>query len=136
MENRQMRIGDVYMMYFSGDGSEQRGLRPGVVFSNNVGNKYSPNIIALPMTSCLKKKEQPTHVIIKSADSGLRVDSMVLCENPERMSKRKVGEYITTLNGDYLKMIAVASMLATSAISFVEPGSLMNVWKAAKTLNS
>ena len=134
--DRQLKIGDVYMMYFTGSGSEQKGLRPGVVFSNNVGNKYSPNIIALPMTSSIKKRNQPTHVVIKRDGSGLAKDSMVLCENPERMSKDKIGNYVTTLSIDTVREIAIASVLATSAISFIDPDSLMAIWKEAKSLNS
>lgn len=134
--DRQLRIGDVYMMHFTGSGSEQNGLRPGVVFSNNVGNKYSPNIIALPMTSSIKKRNQPTHVVIKSNGSGLAKDSMVLCENPERMSKEKIGNYVTTLSIDVVRRIAIASVLATSAISFIDPDSLIAIWEEAKSLNS
>ena len=135
MCERQLKIGDIYMMRFSGDGSEQQGLRPGVVFSNNTGNKYSPNIIALPLTSSLKKTRQPTHVILKRADTGLKLDSMVLCENPERMSKARIGDYVTTLNQNYIKRIAVASVLASSIIAYIDPDSLINVWKTARSLN-
>lgn len=102
-KERVPQIGEVYLMKFGGSGSEQSGWRPGVVFQNNMGNAYSPNIIALPLTSSLKKTNQPTHVIIKAADSGLRRDSMVLCENPERMSKERLGQYITTLSEEYMK---------------------------------
>lgn len=54
-EEKYPRIGEVYNMYFNGTGSEQSGWRPGVVFQNNIGNSKSPNIIALPLTSSLKK---------------------------------------------------------------------------------
>lgn len=104
-KERVPQIGEVYLMKFGGSGSEQSGWRPGVVFQNNMGNAYSPNIIALPLTSSLKKTNQPTHVIIKAADSGLRRDSMVLCENPERMSKERLGQYITTLPQQFSKRL-------------------------------
>lgn len=68
-EQRVPQIGEVYLMDFGGSGCEQNGWRPGVVFQNNVGNAHSPNIIALPLTSSIKKAGQPTHVVIKSADS-------------------------------------------------------------------
>lgn len=55
------QIGEVYLMKFSGSGSEQVGWRPGLVFQNNVGNSHSPNVIALPLTSSIKKTSQPTH---------------------------------------------------------------------------
>lgn len=128
-------IGEVYLMKFSGTGSEQDGWRPGVVFQNNVGNKYSPNIIALPITSIIKKASQPTHVFLPAEDTGLKRDSMVLCENPQRMSKEKVGNYITTLSQDYMGKIAIADLLATSAISFIDPKLLVSVWERASVLN-
>ena len=134
--NRQMRIGDVFFMQFTGVGNEQSGWRPGLVFQNNVGNDHSPNIIALPLTSSIKKLSQPTHVFIPASDTWLYKDSVVLCENPERMSKSRVGEFITTIPDRYMKRIAEGSILATSAISFIDIDSLISLWKKAVKLNS
>lgn len=122
-------------MYFNGTGNEQSGWRPGIVFQNNIGNKNSPNIIALPITSSLKKLHMPTHVLIKSEDTGLKLDSMAICENPERMSKEKIGRYITTLSEEYMKQIAIASLLATSVISFLDEQTLIEAWKRTQKLN-
>lgn len=134
--NKQPQIGDIFLMKFSGSGSEQSGWRPGVVFQNNTGNAYSPNIIALPLTSSIKKLKQPTHVMLSAKDTGLKMDSMVLCENPERMSKDRIGNYITTIPDVYMREIAIASILATSAISFIEPETLVILWQRAKILNT
>ena len=117
-EQRVPQIGEVYLMNFGGSGCEQNGWRPGVVFQNNVGNAHSPNII------------------VKSADSGLRLDSMVLCENPECMSKERIGQYITTLSNRYMRQIAAANLLATSAISFLDTEVLLAVWHKAIRLNA
>lgn len=133
---RQPQIGDVYLMRFGGSGNEQKGWRPGVVFQNNLGNQHSPNIIALPLTSAIKKTTQPTHVIIPAMGTGLERDSMVLCENPERMSKDRLGNYLTTIPKEYMSQIAVANLLATSAISFVDPELLMLIWQKATALNT
>ena len=133
---RQPKIGDIYLMMFTGSESEQHGYRPGLVFQNNTGNEYSPNIIALPLTSSIKKRNQPTHVFISSKDTGLKMDSIVLCENPERMSKKKIGCYITTLPKHYMAMVAEASILASSAISFVDPERLLYLWYKASELNT
>lgn len=133
---RAPKIGEVYQMKFSGSGSEQSGWRPGIVFQNNTGNAHSPNIIALPLTSSIKKAGQPTHVVVRAADSGLLKDSMVLCENPERMSKDRIGKYITTLSDEYMKKVAAANLLATSAISFLDMEVLLAVWKKAAALNA
>lgn len=128
-------IGDIYLMKFEGIESEQSGWRPGIVFQNNVGNSWSPNIIALPLTTCLKKRYMPTHVVIKAEDSGLPKDSMVLCENPEKMSKARIGKYITSLSGEYMKKVANANLLATAAISFLDIEELVEAHKASIKLN-
>jgi len=123
------------MMQFGGSGSEQHGMRPGVVFQNNVGNAFSPNIIALPMTSVIKKRNQPTHVYLDAKSHGLARDSIVLCENPECMSKEKVGAYITKLSDEDMKQITEANLVATSAIAYLDVEALMRVWKKASSLN-
>lgn len=130
------RIGDVFLIRFTGEGSEQSGWRPGVIFQNNVGNIHSPNIIALPLTSSIKKNRQPTHVFVSSKTTGLIKDSIVLCENPERVSKERLGRYLTTLPEDTMEDIAIANLLATSAISFVNPERLLSVWERACSLNA
>ena len=135
VEERVPHIGEIYNMYFGGTGSEQSGWRPGVVFQNNIGIANSPNIIALPLTSSIKKLYMPTHVLVKSAETGLRRDSIVICENPEKMSKEKVGKYITTLPQKYMREIAIASLIATSAISFLDKDSLILVWEKAVRMN-
>ncbi len=128
-------IGDVYLMKFDGTGSEQNGWRPGVVFQNNVGNSHSPNIIALPLTSSIKKVNQPTHVMVYASATGLRKDSMVLCENPEKMSKSKIGKFITRLSDEYMKQIACAHLMAVSAVSFLTQEDLIDVWKKSIQFN-
>ena len=133
---REMHIGDVYLMRFGGQGNEQKGLRPGIVFQNNIGNTFSPNIIALPLTSSLKKINQPTHVFLPAKDTGLIKDSIALCENPERMSKDRVGAYLTTIPAEYMSKIAIANILATSAIAFVDPDLLLSAWQETLKLNS
>lgn len=106
-------------MTFDGIDHEQRGVRPGVVFQNNTGIKHSPNIIALPCSSSVKKMELPTHVFLEAKRYNLVADSVVLCENPQRMSKTRLIKKLTVLDQDALRNIAVASLLATSVIAFL-----------------
>lgn len=135
-EDRIPKIGEVYMMKFEGTGSEQTGWRPALVFQNNVGNIYSPNVIVLPLTSKLKKSNQPTHVVVPSDGTGLARDSMVLCENPISVSKDRLGKYLTTLPDEYMSKIAEAHILATSAIAFINPAIVLALWERASKLNS
>lgn len=132
---RKLRIGDVCLVKFEGIGSEQQGERPALVFQNNVGNAHSPNIIVLPMTSVRKKVNQPTHVFVPKSE-GMKLDSMVLCENPQCVSKDRLGAYITTLSKECMAKVAEASILASSVISFISsPEVLLALWKKAVALN-
>ena len=133
---RSLRIGDIYMMSFDGEGSEQGGLRPGIVFQNNVGNAHSPNLIALPLTTAIKKINLPTHVYLPAKDTGLIRDSIVLCENPQRMSKARLGRFITHLPDSYMKQVAVANLVATSAISFLDIETLVKTWETSVRFNA
>ncbi len=133
-DNRRFRIGEVRFMTFYGIESEQQGLRPALVFQNNVGNDNSPNTIVLPMTSAQKKLGQPTHVFVPKS-VGLKADSIVLCENPQCVSKSRLGACITTLPDLYMAKVAEASLLATSALSFLSPDRLHAIRERSAALN-
>lgn len=130
------KIGEVYMMKFSGTGHEQSGFRPGIVFQNNVGNQNSPNVIAIPLTSAIKKMNMPCHVLLKASRYGLRKDSVALCEGPERLSKEKIGFFIAKLRHDDMKKIARANMLANSAISYLSQQEILAIWRQSIALNA
>lgn len=79
--------------------SEQGGIRPVIVIQNDTGNKYSPTIIVLPITSELKKVNMPTHCIIhKSLENGLDVDSMVLAEQIRVIDKSRLRDHLGYLD--------------------------------------
>lgn len=72
------------------EGPIQSGYRPGIVIQNNIGNKYSPTLIAIPLTSKIKNLNQATHMLIESDnDNGLKVDSMLLAEQIATIDKKK-----------------------------------------------
>lgn len=136
VQSEYPRFGEVYYMHFDGEGSVQRGWRPGMVYSNNVGNRYSPNIIALPFTTAIKKINQPTHVFIPGEELGQTRDSMVLCENPTCIPKDAIGDYLGTVPDVYLAQIAVASTLASCSVAFLDEEQLITAWREAARLNS
>lgn len=71
--------------------SEQDGIRPVIIIQNDMGNKYSPTVIILPITSEIKKISLPTHSIIhKTCKNGLCVDSMVLAEQIRVIDKARL----------------------------------------------
>ena len=72
-------------------GSEQGGIRPAVIVQNNKGNKLSPTVLVIPMTSEIKKVNMPTHNIMhKTKFNGLDEDSMLLGEQTTVIDKKRI----------------------------------------------
>ena len=81
-----------------GNGSVQGGTRPAVVISNDKGNKFSPVLIVVPLTSRMDKKFMPTHHTIEpSMINGLSKTSIVLAEQIITVGKDMVRNIVGTL---------------------------------------
>ena len=93
-------------------GSEQGGVRPILIVQNDVGNKYSPTIIACAVTSQLTKAKLPTHVELPVGTGGLLKQSVALLEQLRTLDKRRLKEKIGTL--DKIKMDEVDKSLLIS----------------------
>ena len=79
-------------------GSEQGGVRPVLIVQNDVGNKYSPTVIAAAITSQREKNKLPTHISLPSSDCGLSKDSVVLLEQIRTIDKRRLKERMGRLD--------------------------------------
>ena len=71
-------------------GSEQGGTRPVLIVQNNVGNKYSPTVIALAVTSRMSKARLPTHIEVERGVAGLPRDSLILAEQMRTLDKQRL----------------------------------------------
>lgn len=94
-----VKRGDIYYADLSPVvGSEQGGVRPVLIVQNNVGNKFSPTVIAAAITSQINKAKMPTHIEIDADDYGLSKDSVILLEQVRTIDKRRLKERIGHLN--------------------------------------
>ena len=93
MERKIMR-GEIYIADLDPVvGSEQGGERPVLVIQNNLGNKHSPTVIVLAITSRFhKKRHLPTHVPIESGD--LSKNSIALAEQVRTIDKSRLIHYV------------------------------------------
>lgn len=90
-----IKRGDIYYADLSPViGSEQGGIRPVLVVQNDVGNKYSPTVIAAAITSQINKAKLPTHIEIDALEYGLTKDSVVLLEQVRTIDKKRLKEKI------------------------------------------
>ncbi len=79
-------------------GSEQGGIRPVLIVQNNVGNRYSPTVIAAAITSQINKAKMPTHITVGAPNYGLTKDSIILTERIRTLDKRRLREKMGSLD--------------------------------------
>ena len=94
-----IRRGDIFYADLSPVvGSEQGGIRPVLIVQNDVGNRFSPTVIAAAITSQKDKARLPTHIQLNSTGSGLAKDSIVLLEQVRTIDKRRLKERMGSLD--------------------------------------
>lgn len=104
---REIKRGDIYKADLSPVvGSEQGGIRPVVIVQNDMGNRYSPTIIVVPITTRLNKKNLPTHT--KLNNSNLLKESIALMEQIRTIDKSRLIEFIGILNESEMNRITEA----------------------------
>ncbi len=102
----QIHRGDIYYADLSPVvGSEQGGLRPVLIIQNDVGNKYSPTVIAAAITSKMGKTRLPTHIDIYAERAGLQKDSVILLEQVRTLDKRRLKEKMGHLDDDVMRQV-------------------------------
>ncbi len=104
-----VKRGDIYYADLSPVvGSEQGGLRPVLIIQNDVGNKYSPTVIAAAITSRMGKTKLPTHIDVHAERAGLARDSIVLLEQLRTLDKRRLRERLGHLDEEMMHEIDTA----------------------------
>lgn len=113
-----IKRGDIYYADLSPVvGSEQGGLRPVLIVQNDVGNRYSPTVIAAAITSKMGKNRLPTHIDIYARDVGLAKDSVILLEQVRTLDKRRLREKMGHLEDSVMQRVNEAISVSFGLIS-------------------
>lgn len=108
-----IRRGDIYYADLSPVvGSEQGGLRPVLIIQNDVGNRYSPTVIAAAITSRMTKTHLPTHIDIHAEEVGLSRDSVVLLEQIRTLDKQRLREKMGHLDEEIMQRVNRAIVIS------------------------
>lgn len=108
-----MKRGDIYFADLDPViGSEQGGKRPVLLIQNNLGNRFSPTVIILPLTSRTGKKALRTHVPVSPPQGGITKPSLILCEQVRTVEKSRLMHRLGTLPPE--KMALVERALAAA----------------------
>ena len=92
-------------------GSEQGGIRPVLVIQNDVGNHFSPTVVAAAITSRKAKNSLPTHLLLENVP-GLAPTSLLLLEQLRTIDRKRLRGYIGRISKE--KMLEVDAALAIS----------------------
>ena len=105
-EKMTIRRGDIFYADLSPViGSEQGGLRPVLIVQNDVGNRYSPTVIAAAITSKMGKAKMPTHIDVSAPDVGLAKDSVILLEQIRTLDKQRLKEKMGHLDDATMRVV-------------------------------
>ena len=113
-----IRRGDIYYAYLSPVvGSEQGGIRPVLIVQNDVGNKFSPTVIAAAITSQRFKTNLPTHIQVDAQECGLSKDSIVLLEQVRTLDKKRLKEKMGNLDESDMTRVNHALSVSLGIVS-------------------
>lgn len=101
----EIKRGQIYYADLSPvKGSEQGGLRPVLIIQNDIGNRYSPTVIAAIITSRHTKAKLPTHIWL-NAECGLPKESMVECEQVRTIDKGRLKDFMGAVSQEVMSEI-------------------------------
>lgn len=111
--NNSIRRGDIFYADLSPVvGSEQGGIRPVLIVQNDIGNRYSPTVIAAAITSQTSKARLPTHIEVMGevlsnggSASGLAKNSVILLEQIRTLDKRRLKEKMGHLDDKTMQQV-------------------------------
>ena len=113
MLNKDIRRGDIYYADLSPViGSEQGGLRPVLIIQNDIGNKYSPTVIAAAITSQNNKTKLPTHIELYAENFGFAKDSVILLEQIRTIDKRRLKDFVADIDDKKMSEVNNAIMIS------------------------
>ena len=118
-----VKRGDIYYADLSPVvGSEQGGLRPVLIVQNDIGNRYSPTVIAAAITSQLTKTKLPTHIDVYADKVGLVKDSVILLEQIRTLDKTRLREKMGHLDDLLMQQVNDAISVSFGLTSASEVG--------------
>ena len=121
MKEKMICRGDLFYYDFGDNsGSVQSGERPVLVVQADDYNQNAPTIIVAAVTSVIKKRYLPSHIIL-GEEFGLKKTSMVLLEQIRTVNKEDLREYIGTVDDDKLFRQINATLKKTFGLWVYKP---------------
>ena len=113
----QPRRGEVYLVSLDPTvGAEIKKTRPAVVVQNDPANRRSPITIVAAVTSQFEEPLYPTEVLVRAAQGGLTVDSVVLLNQMRSVDKGRLVRRLGVLKTETMKEVERALLLSLGLV--------------------
>jgi mRNA interferase MazF len=103
IKRKQIRYADLG----TNKGRRQNGKRPVLIIQNDMGNKYSPTTLVVPLTTNTKDN-YPFQVKLSSAIYNLKADSTVMCEQVTVLDKTDIFDCLDEVSDLHMRKIEEA----------------------------
>lgn len=108
-KGQTLKRGEVYYVDLGENiGSEVNKIRPCLVIQNDIGNKYSPTTIVLPISHKKLKKIHPTQIILKrwmQEKTYNLIDGVIMAEQIRVIDKRRIQNLVGVLSFKAMKLV-------------------------------
>lgn len=123
-----LRTGDVVIINVENNiGSQQGGIRPAIIVSNNIGNKHSSTIKVLPGTTKRHNSNLPTHIHFSASEvTCLSKDTTFEAESSWVINKFQIMKKIGTLTETQLNKVAIAMAYDTPLVLLAFQNNIQN----------
>jgi mRNA interferase MazF len=108
----QLRRGEVWLADLNPtQGSEQSGIRPIIIFQNDIVSQFSTTTLAIPLTTNQRRAALPICMAISQGDGGLAQDSVALCFQMRVLDKTRLTRRLGQLRPETIAQLEVVVLL-------------------------
>ena len=102
----QLKRGEIWLANLDPtQGSEQAGMRPVIIFQNDIVSQFSTTVIAIPLTMNQRRASLPVCMLIKQGEGGLLQDSVALCFQIRVLDKTRLVRRLGQLSGEIIAQL-------------------------------
>jgi mRNA interferase MazF len=92
-------------------GSEQAGIRPVIIFQNDLVSEFSTTTITIPLSTNQRRAALPICLSIEQGNGGLNQDSVALCFQMRVLDKTRLIRKLGQLSSEIIAQLEAVVLL-------------------------
>jgi mRNA interferase MazF len=98
-------------------GSEQAGIRPVLVFQNDAINRFTTTVLAIPLTTNMRRAALPSCVRVAPGEGGLESESVLLCHQLRVLDKTRLQRKLGTVGPETIAAVERCALFTMGIMS-------------------